>query len=257
LFVERNSISFLEHIGRTSMRLATCVALAAMAALSTGVGGAATITLAPTQDTWVSTASGEDVPKDQDVEGLILSEPAVRRVFLQWDLSSIPATATIDAAHIELYLGNNVGNAFALNGRTNSDAGGTVTFDETTLSNSLANAAPYSTNQVESTLGDFTSFNGPVGQYFSSANASAGDLALLQTITDADGSLIVQIYGTTISGSNHRYFEDREGTLGTNNAPRLVVDYTIPEPSSWILITVTATLFGGMRLCFSSPRRIR
>jgi hypothetical protein len=237
------------------------LSVAGIVALFAANGFAATVSISAVQDTWVSTVAGED-PNDEDIEGLVLTEPATRRVFLQWDLATagIPAGSTINSAHIELYLFARfpTGGTFApfvLNGRTNSDALGTVTFDETTLTNALANAAPYSTNQAESTIGDFPSFSvtPATGQYHASSLASGTEIDLLQDIFDNSGDFIAQIYGTSASGSNHVYFEDHEGTLTstTANAPRLVIDYTVPEPSAIILTGI------GVAMCACAVRRKR
>ncbi|MEX0642718.1 MAG: DNRLRE domain-containing protein [Pirellulales bacterium] len=211
--------------------------------------------LIPTQDAFVF--SGATTTNfDNDPEGLLMTD-GQRALWIQWDLSAIPNGATINSAHIEMYLYNSsdsTGNSMSYQGITSSNDVGTLTFDETNITWSTVPADGPNIN-----LGTFTGViagNVPTSdQWYSSLTADSDEIDLLQSISDANGSFVYQLWGGGVTGNHHRYFVDREGnhgnilgeTLRPDLAPRLVIDYTaaIPEPSAFLFGVVVCSAIGG------------
>jgi len=215
--------------------------------------GASTMNLIATQDTWTPTAKADTTTHDNDgIRILEGTSSTAQGGWLQFNLAQLPANATIISAHLDLYLvgaTSSTTNNIAIDGSTQSNAAGTITIDDSTFNRvTYSNGGDFNTplgnNEVNGTLGDFAA--GVLGnsgamptlnQFYSSSDANAGDLTLLQSIYGAGGSLVLQLYGPNITGTHTRTFEDHEGSLtgNTDNAPRLVVNYSVPEPSTFVL----------------------
>ena len=219
--------------------------------------------LTPTQDTWMF-GSGTTNAVTHNGEGLRLADstgspntPGI--IMLQFNLAQLPANAQINSAHFELFLvsaASSTTNNIFVDGYTNADVTGAISFDETTLSRAQYSSTPALTNEFDSVIANYAA--GVLGnsdampalnQFYASSSANGTELQHLQSVYDVGGAtrnVIFQLWAPNVTGNHERMFEDREGTLTGNmlNAPRLVVDYSIiPEPSSLIILLIGSVAF--------------
>lgn len=241
--------------GAKKLVLSTLLAVACLSVLiEKQTAHATTMSLLATQDTWTPTLKTDTSTHDNTgIQMKAGTGATAQGGWLQFDLSQLPAGATITSAHIDLYLvsASSTNNSnISITGSTQSNAAGTITIDDSTFNrvtysdNGLFDT-PLGLNEADNTLGDFAAGvlgNGgslpTLNQFYSSSNANAADLTLLQSIYGSAGSLVVQLYAPNITGTHFRTFEDHEGSLTGNsaNGPQLVVTYTLaPEPSTVVM----------------------
>lgn len=211
-------MKFRLSFGRCSLAAVLIFAVA-------GYGHADSIALVPTQDVYVW-SGGATKNHNDDGDGLSIGPST--RIYIQWDLTEIPANSTINAAYIELTQWNNSGATTTTTTASYLTSG----FDETLLTWDSSGAGDPGGTPLTS-LGVFGVIDDTLGPK-QSGSANADERLLLQSIYEGDG---VFTYFMSATSGGFRLFVNREGTGGdVDDGPRLVIDYTpIPEPSALLL----------------------
>jgi hypothetical protein len=234
----------------------TCSCAVVVLGLST-IAQAATIDVPAVQDTTTGTGSSATNTNFDGINGGgVFITDGTRPMFLQFDLSVIPAGSTITGAQLALYMvaaSDTNATAWSIDAYSESDADGTQSFIDDTFTyavyqgNGWPEVGPRALGSYPAPIG--TTLN----QYYFSTAADASDLTLLNSIYTAaqapggpDGNLILQLFASGVLGTHSRTFEDHENTNATGFVPKLIITY-IPEPSSMLLAgmgLLLGTMFG-------------
>jgi len=269
------------------------LSLLASAAVSHGT----TITLNAAADTWVAYGSGgsySTTTRETDTTinvragstSATATTSSMRMMgVLEFDLSALPAGATITDAHVQMFMpaapggSGNSGtgidkarliqlSANAINGNAGLDWGPTD-IDPSNLT--------YKTSGATHGYSDYTSTGAdtlqakdfltesfgwynyattltPQNTYVASAGPSANDLAYIQGVYNDSwkklGVVLDPQSGTTSGSSRDIHFwsssRDLDPDTSAPRFPQLVVTYSVPEPSSFVLMA--ASILSGVTL---------
>jgi hypothetical protein len=241
---------------RQAMR--TAVAILSIMVLANIPLHGATTTLAPMADTTLQSAfANNNIGGETSLWVGGRRQGGAARGLLRFDLSSVPAGATINSVTLTLNCtrspSGGVSSLFDLHrvleawGEGNNDSGGRGTLadaNEATWNNRLAPGTPWTTagGTFSATVSASRSVSGAGAYTFSS---TAGLVSDVQTwVNNSSGNfgweLISESEGTP---TTIRRFGSRTDAV---SAPSLLINYTpVPEPGTLALVAV-----GGLSLCF-------
>jgi hypothetical protein len=234
-------------------RLATL----ALVLASTHLATAATITLTPSKDNSIYSEDALSNGMGGNLFAGNTAGGATRRALLTFDLSAIPADATITSVTLQLYATGNQSAAQTVTltrltvdwgeGTSNAGASGGGGGAAATLGDATWQYSFYSTTQWTSAGGDFAA-GASASTSVAGANAvylwnSPGMLADVQTwLADPSTNFGWIVRGNEGTSSTAKAFASRE-TANSAQRPQLMITYTaVPEPAPLALALIAALL---------------
>jgi hypothetical protein len=139
----------------------------------------------------------------------------VTRGFVSFDISGLPAGATIEEATLRLYQGKVIGSPYS--------AGDSLRVDHLTYGDSLDNA-DYAAPALSSSFATLTSNNSIEWKDVDVTDAFRNDAANARSQSQFRIHFQVENTGGDVQG-DFAYFESADNNMGTGNTPQLVVRY--------------------------------
>jgi len=199
-------------------------------AAAVSVSYANSITLTPTDDTYVRSGSSHTgVPHDEPLV-TVAAFSSRRTALFQFDLSSVPGTIT--GAVLRLSAAED-GATMAADGYLFYPTTNFPKMDETNMTRDLLISDYVASEIGPRDLGTFSISSSVDGTYYDSLDANASDLTILnairtETLAD-DRHVIIEVYGA--DGAIDFYSKENVIDL----PPQLVLEY-VPEPSTLALV---------------------